>query len=85
MAALEGLEDYIREKVERERMTHAQLREHLQRLYSGVRGFSVRFLERFCSAKGIQKTARPSVQQLDDAVAGAIAQVYVLRCFHPCP
>ncbi len=80
MAALEGLEGYIREKVEQERMTHAQLRDHLQGLHPGARGFSVHSLERFCSAKSIHKTARPSDQRLDDAVAGAIAQVKLPQC-----
>ena len=75
MAALEGFEDYIREKVEKDRVTLAQLRDHMQGLYPGIRGFSLRSLERFCSTKGIHKTARPSDGQLDDAVVRAIAQV----------
>lgn len=67
MAALEGCEDYIREKVEQDRMTPVQLCAHMRELYPGVRGFSVRSLERFCSSKGIRKTSRPSDHQLDEA------------------
>ena len=75
MAALEGLEDYVREKIEKEGMTHYQLSLRLRELYPGVRGLSVRSLERFCACKSIRKTSRPSTQQLDEAVCGAIAQV----------
>ena len=63
MAALEGLEDYVREKIEKEGMTHSQLSLRLRELYPGVRGLSIR------------KTSRASTQQLDEAVCGAIAQV----------
>lgn len=78
MAALEGLTDYVREKVEKDRMTHGQLSIHLQEIYPGVRGFSVRSLERFCSQNSIHRTARPSDQQLDEAVSDAIEQVRML-------
>ena len=74
MAALEGLEDYVREKIEKEGMTHSQLSLRLREQYSGVRGLSVRSLERFCACKSIRKTSWPSTQQLDEAVCGAIAQ-----------
>ena len=50
MAALEGLEDYIREEIEKEGMTHSQLSLRLYELYPGVRGLSVRSLERFCAS-----------------------------------
>ena len=75
MADLEDLEDYVREKIEKEGMTHSQLSLHLHELYLEVRGLSVRSLERFCACKSIRKTSRPSTQQLDEAVCGAIAQV----------
>ncbi len=80
MAALEGLEDYIREKIEKERWTHSQLSAHLLHIYPGLRGTSIRSLERFCSAKGIHKTARLSTQQLDQAVADAVAKVSCYMC-----
>ena len=79
MASLEGLEDIVREKVETERWTHEQLSNYLQQLYPGIRGFSVRSLERFCSTNGIHKTSRLSGQEVDAAVSDAIAKV----CFYP--
>ena len=75
MASLEELEDLIREKVETERWTHRRLSAYLQHMYRGQRGFSVRSLERFCSAKGIHKTSRLSAQEVDTAVSDSIAKV----------
>ena len=75
MAGLEHLESLIREKVEKERWTHDRLSDFLQRAYPGVRGLSVRSLQRFCSEKGIHKTARISEQELDRVVADAVAKV----------
>ena len=75
MATLEELEDLIREKVETERWTHRRLSAYLQHMYCGQRGFSVRSLERFCSAKGIHKTSRLSAQEVDTAVSDSIAKV----------
>lgn len=85
MAALDGLEDYIRNLIEREHMTLPQLSFHLQELYPGVRGFSIRSLERFCSENNIHKTARLSAQQVDNAVSSAITQVIYFRtAAHSC-
>ena len=80
MDSLDGLEDFVREKVEKERWTHSQISEHLQQAYPGVKGFSVRSIERFCREKEIRKTARLSDQELDEAVAGAISQVFCSVC-----
>jgi len=74
MKTLLGLEDFIREKVEKERWMHAKISAHMQQAYPRDRGFCVRSLERFCSAEGIHKTARLSELELDEAVAGAIAK-----------
>ena len=49
MSALESLEAHVREKIEKEGMTHAKLSVHLCEVYPGVKGFSVRSLERFCA------------------------------------
>ena len=82
MAAVKGLEDYVREKIEKEGMTHSQLSLRLRELYLGVRRLSIRSLERFCASKSIRKTSQASTQQLDEAVCGAIAQVInYLYCF----
>lgn len=75
MADLEEIEDFIREKVERNKWTHVRLSRHLQELYPGMRGFSIRSLERFCSNKGIHKTSRLSAGQIDEVVGEAVAKV----------
>ena len=75
MAALEELADYVREKVEKDHMTYGRLSAHLMELYPGVRGFSVRSLQRFCSQHNICKTARLDTQQLDQVVSSAIEKV----------
>ena len=49
---MEGLVDFISEKVKKERWMHAKISAHLQQAYPGERNFSVHSLERFCSAKG---------------------------------
>ncbi len=56
MSVLEGLEDFVRDKVEKERWTHKQISAFLEGIHPGQRGFSVRSVERFCSYKGIHKT-----------------------------
>ena len=63
------MEDFVREKVEKEHWTHSKISEHLQQVYSGLKGFSVQSIERFCREKGIRKTARLSEQELDEAIA----------------
>ena len=70
------MEDFVREKVEKEHWTHSKISEHLQQAYSGLKGFSVQSIERFCRKKEIRKTARLSEQELDEAVAGAISQIF---------
>ena len=52
MAALEGLEGLIREKIEQDRWSHAQLSDFLKVSYPGVQGFSIRSLQRFLPGKG---------------------------------
>ena len=75
MAALEQYEDYIREKVIREKWTHKMLSDELQQSFSGERGFSVRSIERFCSEKEIRKTCDMDDQQLDEVITDAVLQV----------
>ena len=57
MAALEDIEDFVREKV-KSKCTHKQLSNHLKEVFPGQRGFSVRSIERFCAEKEITKTTR---------------------------
>ena len=80
MAGLEHLEAFIREKIEKERWTHVRLSAFLQQEYPGERGLGVRSLQNFCSEKDIHKTSRVSSEDLDQAVADAIAKVNYWLC-----
>ena len=72
---LEELEDFVREKIVKEKWTHAKLSSYLQQRYPGVKGFSIRTLERFCANNCIHKTAKIGTVQLDEAVETAIDKV----------
>ena len=78
MAALEGLAGLIREKIEEDRWSHAQLSDFLKLSYPGVQGFSIRSLQRFCQEKNIHKTSRVTDQELDEAVSNAVSKVCFL-------
>jgi len=75
MAALEGLEGLIKEKVEQDHWTHVQLSDFLKQSYPGVQGFSERSIRRFCHEKNIHKTARVTDTELDEAVSDAVSKV----------
>ena len=75
MAALEELEDFVREKVEMEKWSYPKLSAYLQQCNPGTRGFSVRSLERFCAARDIHRTPRMCSQDVDTVVSAAIAKV----------
>lgn len=80
--SLDDLEDFVRKKV-KAKWTHKQLSEHLQKKFPGVRGFSVRSIERFCSQQSIHKTARIDDSTLDQAVACAVEKVVILYLVDP--
>ena len=75
MAKLQSFTDFIREKVEKESWTHAQLSDHFHALYPAESGFSVRSIQRLCNEKGIKRTSRISDADLDVAVSEAINKV----------
>ena len=75
MVALVGLEDLIREKVEQDRWSHAQLSEFLKQSYQGFQGFSIHSIQKFCQEKNIHKTSRVTDQELDEAVSDAVSRV----------
>ena len=80
MAALNTLEDFIRDRIETDHWTHRQLSDYLQNAYPGERGFSVRSLQRFCGEKDIHQTARVNTDDLHQAVADAIEKVGMYTC-----
>ena len=73
--SLDVFEDYIRHKVEVERISHLQLSSDLKARYPGSRGFSVRTIERFCADKGIHKSSRLSSSELEQVVSASVAKV----------
>lgn len=79
MAALNELEDVVREKVERERWTYKKLSTHLLELYPGAKGFGVRSVRRFCCLNNIRRTSRLSDGEVDIVVSGAVAKVSAYR------
>ena len=77
MSLLEKFKDVVRDRVERNRWTHKQVSDFLQEAHPGVRGCSVRSIQRFCSDKGIHKTPRIEDNTLDEAVSGATDMVCI--------
>lgn len=78
MAALDALEDFVRERIEKDRWTHARLSDYA---YPGEKGFSVRSVERFCSEKNIHKTSRVQTHVLNQAVMDAITKVKIKQLY----
>ena len=76
---LNDLEDLIRMKTQKDRYTHKEISKYLKEKYPGVRGFSVRSIERFCAAYDIHKTAKISDITLDRVVATAVKKVRQYR------
>ena len=72
---LSDLADCIREKIQKYRWTHKELSEYLRVRYPGVRGFSVRSIERFCSTYDLHKTTRIPDTTLDTVVTSAVNKV----------
>lgn len=75
MSALDRFEDVIRQKVEEEYATHAQISEELATMFPGERGFSARNVRRFCQMKNIHKTSRMSESEVEHAVEQAVQKV----------
>ena len=69
------VEDFVREKIEKERWTLVQVSKFLKENNSKTRGLSERSVRRFCARKGIWKTSRIDEQLLDERVAIATAMV----------
>ena len=77
--SLDELEDFVREKIEQEHTTHGKLSELLCSRYPGVRGFSIRSIQRFCHEKGIHKTSRLSQADVEDVVSAGVSKVYLCK------
>ena len=77
--SLGDLEDHIRTRIQKDRYTHKEVSDCLHRKYPGVRGFSVRSIERFCRDREIHKTTKISVAALDRVVTNAVEKVGSVR------
>ena len=77
--ALDDHENYIRRRVEIDRVSHRQLSEDLKEFFSGEsRGLSVRSIpQRFCQEKGIHRTSRLSDDAVKRVVTEAVAKVSI--------
>ena len=64
-STLDQFEDFIRQKVEKDHTTHAQISEELKTMFPEKRGFSVRSVTRFCAYHNIHKTSRTSQDEMD--------------------
>ena len=73
--SLEGLEDFVRQRVEVDRVSQRQLSEELKTCFPESKGFSLRSIERFCAEKNIHKTSRLSNTEVEQAVSEAVAKV----------
>ena len=65
---LAGIEDVIREAVEKWSLTHAQISARLRTAYPSLRGLSAASVKRFCLSKNIHRTARLDQSTLDRLV-----------------
>lgn len=73
MATLEALgpeiEDFIRQKIQLEHKTHAEVVRQLRSLYPSIsRGISTKSVSRFCSSHCIHRTSRLSEEAVDRLV-----------------
>ena len=79
MSALDRFEGLIRQKVESDRATHAQISAELLAMFPGERGFSVWNVKRFCQERNIHKTSRLPEAEVESAVQAAVQKVHHTR------
>jgi len=74
-STLEELEEFVKYKVETEKLTHEQPKHELQEAFPEKKGFSVSSIQKFCAQKKIKRTTDIDDQHLDEAVSQAVSQV----------
>ena len=74
--SLDDFEDYIRDEVEQDHLTHREISERLEARFPGVRRFNIRSVGRFCQEKGIHKTSWLSQAEVEQVVAEGVAKVF---------
>ena len=76
MAKLVELEEYVKRRIQDEKMNHTALSMELKGMFPGQSGLSVRpSIQRFCEAKDIRKTSRLSQESVEAVVREAIIRV----------
>ena len=73
---LSSFEDVVRRMIMDEDRMHKEVSEFLRGLYPLARGFSVRFIQRFCNAQGIHRTTRLCDALLDERVKASVDKVF---------
>ena len=73
---LSSLEEIVRRMIVDEARTQEEVSKFLRRMYPLARGFSVRSIQRFCSAQGIHRTSRLCDAVLDQRVKASVEKVF---------
>ena len=76
---IDGIKDWLAQKIITERRSYAHVSKELQELYPHLRGLSSRSIRRFCSTNGIHATSRLTDSQLDRVVASNTSKVSMVR------
>ena len=75
MAKLVELEEYVKRRIQDEKINHTALSMELKGMFPGQSGLSVRSIQWFCEAKDIRKTSRLSQESVEAVVREAIIRV----------
>jgi len=75
LGTIDGIEDWLVQKIITERRSYEYVSIELQELYPTLRGLSSRSVRRFCSNSGIHATSRLTDSQLDRIVASNASKV----------
>ena len=79
----DDMESFIRYKIEVENCSQKELSALLQQSFPGMKGLSVRSLQRFCSSQDIHRTSRLEEDELDQVVEESVNQVCNAQYYTP--
>lgn len=83
MATLDEFEEYVKRRIEDDKICHATLSIELKSIFpAGQSGLSVRSIQRFCKAKDIRKTSRLPQESVEAVVLEAILRVTLIKEFN---
>ena len=80
---MSALEEYVRERIEKDTVTHARISEELKRSHPGVCGLdlSMRSIQCFCQEKQISKSSKLPQAVLELAVKNAVLKVICMYAY----